>query len=92
MGSHTGCAQDDAVPVGAGRLRKGGGSLRRAVGGKNVGLIRHAEFLQYRAGGLDYRPIAVRAHDDRNFFHAVSNLPYKAKQRSGLSGYTALRS
>ena len=25
--------------------------------------------LQHRAGTLDHRPVTVRAHDDRNFFH-----------------------
>ena len=66
---HAGSAENDAVALGTGALGERGGGLRCAVGRKNVRLIRHAEILQHRAGTLDHRPVTVRAHDDRNFFH-----------------------
>lgn len=68
MGGFTGGGYDDAealLPCGRGELLRGGG---RAVGGDDVYLKGDAERLQAFHAGAHGIQVAVRAHDDGNFF------------------------
>ena len=69
MGSHTGCRYDHAETV----VSRGGYEivdlLRGAVGGIDVDFEGNAEGGQNVRRLLDDGQIAVRSHDDSDFFH-----------------------
>ena len=80
MGSHAGCADQDAESVLPGAAGKIPGLVGSAVCGINVYFKWDLKVLQHVDGFLDDGQIAVAAHDDSDFFH--KNLLKNKKKRS----------